>query len=122
MVAGTALVLGVVALGAALNLAAPTGEHRGVHIQCDGAQLEFVKEPSVAAGLHPGGSGLIKALEQAHDGLVSGGLAPVKQAYQGGIQPRDISVDESGCPAPDADDHLFNELLWAVSPVGTGLG
>jgi hypothetical protein len=26
---------------------------RGVHIQCDGIELEFVKEPAVAAGRRP---------------------------------------------------------------------
>ena len=34
---------------------------RGVHIQCDGIELEFVKEPAVAAGPHSGGAGLVNA-------------------------------------------------------------
>jgi hypothetical protein len=39
-------------------------------------ELEFAKEPGVAAGVHPDGAGLVKARQQAHDGLVGCGLAP----------------------------------------------
>ena len=43
---------------------------RGVHIQCDGIELEFVKEPAVAAGPHSGGAvSVFKWFET--DGLIS---------------------------------------------------
>ena len=73
------------------------------------------------AGPNPTREGLVKALEQAHDGFVSGCFAPAKQAYQRGVQPRDVGMHKAGGPAPNAHDHLFYELLGGVSPVGAGL-
>jgi hypothetical protein len=66
-----AFVLGVVALGCALNLAAPGRQDRRVHIQGDGVQAQGVEQPAVTAGLRPGGHGLVKALEQPDDEFVA---------------------------------------------------
>jgi hypothetical protein len=47
-------------------------------LSSDGVQLHLIKEPAVAAGLDPGAAGLVKALEQAHDGFVHSSAPPVK--------------------------------------------
>lgn len=106
-VTGAAFVFGVVALGTAFDLIAPAGENRGVHIQGDGVELEFVKELAVAACLHSIGAALVESLEQAHDGFVTGCVAPVKQAHKRGIQTGDVSVGETGGTTPDAHEHLL---------------
>ena len=120
--AGATFVSGVVAFCATFNLAAPARQYGGVHIQGDGIELQFVKAPSVAAGVYATGAGLVKALKQAHDGFMACGFTPAKQAHQSAVQAGDVSVGKSGRTAPDADDHLFDELLWAVPPIGAGLG
>jgi hypothetical protein len=49
-------------------------------------------------------------------------VAPVQQAHQGAIQSGDVSVGKACCCAPEVDDYLLNELLWAVALVEAGLG
>ena len=66
-------------------------------------------------------SGLIKTLEQAHDGFVPSRFAPAKQAYQRAIQARDVGMHKASGPTPDAHDHLLDELLGCIPPVGAGL-
>ena len=73
-------------------------------------------------GLQLGGTSLVKALGQANDGFVACGFAPAEQTHQGGVQAGDVGVDKARRAAPDADDHLFDELFGSVAPVGAGLG
>lgn len=49
-------------------------------------------------------------------------MPPVKEAHQGGIQAGDVGVGKAGRTAPDADDHLFDELRRCVAPVGAWWG
>ena len=57
--------------GLPLKLAALARQDRRVHIQGDGVQAQGVEQPAVTAGLYPGGSGMVKALEQPDDGFVA---------------------------------------------------
>jgi hypothetical protein len=118
VVACPAFVFGVVALGCTFHLAAPARQDRGVHIQGDGVQAQGVEQPAVAAGLHPGGNRLVKALEQPDDGFVACGFAPAKQAHQGGVQSGDVGMCKTGSTTPDADHQLLDELFWKVAPIG----
>ena len=102
-------------------MVAPASQYCAVHIQGDGAPLEFVKKPTLAAALYPGGAALIKTLKQARDGLVAWGFASAEQTHQGAVQTGDVGVGKARGPAPDTDNHLFDELLWAVPPIGAGL-
>ena len=96
-----------------------------VHIQYDGTQAQLAKQPLVPAQLHALGAGLIKPLEQAHDGFVPSRFAPAKQAYRRAIQARDVGMHKARGPTPDAHDHLLDELLdellGCIPPVGAGL-
>ena len=56
--------------------------------------------PHLVAASHPDGAALVKALEQERDGFVA------------------CCAGEAGCSTPEAADHLFDELLLAVPPVG----
>lgn len=78
MVAGAAPVFGIVAFCLTFLFVTAAGEHRGVHIQSDGVELEFVKEPAIAAGVYSGGAGLVKKLEQTNNCFVACGMAPPK--------------------------------------------
>jgi hypothetical protein len=104
-------------LCAAFDLRAPTGQYGGIDVEGDGGQAQLVKKPAVALSLHLGGVSLVEALEQTNDGFVACGFAPAKQPHQGCVQARDVAMDKARCPAPDADDHLFNELFRAVAPI-----
>ena len=56
------MVFGVVAFLPAFDLATPAVQDGRVHIQGDGVQSQFVKQPAVAAGLNPGSDWLVKTL------------------------------------------------------------
>ncbi|MBU4423845.1 MAG: hypothetical protein KKG12_08785 [Gammaproteobacteria bacterium] len=65
---------------------------------------------------------MVKALEQPDDGFVACSLPPVEQTHQRCVQAGDVCVGKAGRATPDADDHLLDQLLWAVTTVGAGLG
>ena len=92
-----------------------------VHIQYDGTQAQLAKQPLVPAQLHALGAGLIKPLEQAHDGFVPSRFAPAKQAYRRAIQARDVGMHKASGLTPDAHDNLLDESLGCIPPVGAGL-
>jgi hypothetical protein len=97
------------------------GDDGGVHIHRETVYAQTIKKPAVDLFLHLFVHGHIKAVEEMHDGFVSGDPGPAKEPRKGCIKTSDFGVRKAVRPAPDADQKLFNDLHRFITSIGAGL-